>query len=78
MKKHKNKILFILLVIIIIFYYWVDNLGKNDSYSSDSDEIRCYYCGKVISSGGKITHGDSMYNGGVVKCQYCGKKNRIK
>ena len=76
MGKYKNAIWMFLLVVVIVFNLWINNLTKQDTYSPD--QIRCYYCGKVISSGGRNIHGKSMYNGGVVKCSYCGTNNSIK
>lgn len=41
------------------------------------DTVRCSYCGKVIRSDGVNIHGSPVYNGGTLKCDYCGHKTNI-
>ena len=42
------------------------------------DEVRCYFCSKVIMSDGEYIHCKPIYNGGVVECDYCGHKTSLK
>ena len=49
----------------------------SNSSISDVKEYRCYYCGKVIVSDGIPIHCTHEFNV-TYKCDYCGKKNKVK
>ena len=65
------------LVIAIIFMFRAC-FGESSS-SSSSNEVRCYYCSKVIvNSEGRTIHcHQSPDNPYLFICDYCGKKNYI-
>lgn len=56
---------------------YLDDNSSNPNSDSYKDTVRCSYCGKVIRSEGKNIHGTPLYNGGTLKCDYCGHKTNI-
>ena len=75
----------IIAFFLIIFLLFGKNglLIGNSSSSSNGipDTYRCYYCSKVIRSGGRNIHCtviSQSSNKMMVKCDYCGHKTVIK
>lgn len=67
-------------VIIVIIALWLIGTifgGGSSKPRTYKDTVRCGYCGKVIRSEGRNIHGTPLYNGGTLKCDYCGHKTNI-
>lgn len=67
-------------IVIFVAVLWLIGTffgGCSKSSKSYKDDVRCSYCGKVIRSGGVNIHGTPIYNGGTLKCEYCGHKTNI-
>ena len=66
-----------ILVILMLLGMIGSCSGGSSSSNKYQDTVSCSYCGKVIRSGGVNIHGSSLFNGGVLKCDYCGHKTKI-
>lgn len=75
----KSGIKTILVIICIILF--IGLIGKACNSSSNSknttDEIRFWYCSRVIYNNGRAIHCTHDY-ASVYTCDYCGKNNVIK
>ncbi len=72
----KSSVKEIIAIVAIIFLILAGIGSCSDNSGERADTVRCSYCGKVIRSEGRNIHATPIYNGGVLKCDYCGHKTK--
>lgn len=67
-KKSGGGSIFIVILLVGLFIWCISHCDL--SSSGDSSTVRCYYCSKVIRSGGVNIH--CTQSGKTLICDYCG------
>lgn len=71
-KSHTGILIFAIIVVVVFLFNQCSS--QNKEYK---DTVRCSFCSKVIRYNGTNIHGTPIYNGGTLKCDYCGHKTNI-
>lgn len=66
----------IVLLVILFVLAGIGSCSDSGGLGEGADTVRCSYCGKVIRSDGRNIHATPVYNGGVLKCDYCGHNTK--
>lgn len=75
-KQNKSGMGSIIIIVIVVFLILAGIGSCSGDSEKGADTVRCSYCSKVIRSDGRNIHATPMYNGGVLKCDYCGHKTK--